>query len=169
MAEPEKKAPAAAEDLPTNLSPEARKAKEEAPKGAKEGEDAAEAVAPVKRKKNKKNVPHGRACILAGLNNTIVTITDDAGHVLCWASAGSCGFKGSRKSTPYAAKVTAETAGQKVLEFGMQQCSVFVKGIGPGREQALRGLQGAGLDFDKIVDVTPIPHGGCRPKGRRRI
>lgn len=136
---------------------------------AAEGAETAEAEAPVKRKKSKKNVPHGRACILAGLNNTMVTLTDDAGHVLCSASAGSCGFKGSRKSTPYAAKVTAETAAQKVVEYGMQQCSVFVKGIGPGREQALRGLQGAGLDFDKIVDVTPIPHGGCRPKGRRRI
>lgn len=138
---------------------------------APEGTDAPqeEGATVVKKKKGKKNFPHGRACIQAGLNNTIVTMTDDVGHVLCWASAGSCGFKGSRKSTPYAAKVTAETAAQKVQAFGMQQCSVFVKGIGPGREQALRGLQGAGIDFDKIVDVTPIAHGGCRPKRRRRI
>ena len=138
-------------------------------KEANEGAESVEETKVVKRKKSKRNAPHGRACIQAGLNNTIVTMTDDAGHVLCSASAGSCGFKGSRKSTPYAAKVTAETAGQKVQEFGMVQCSVFVKGIGPGREQALRGLQGSGLDFDKIVDVTPIPHGGCRPKRRRRI
>lgn len=123
----------------------------------------------VRRKKNKKNTPHGRACIQAGLNNTIVTITDDNGNVLCSASAGSCGFKGSRKSTPYAAKVTAESAAQKAQEFGMQQMSVFVKGIGPGREQALRGLQGAGIDFDVIVDTTAIAHGGCRKKRRRRI
>jgi len=134
-----------------------------------EADPSEETATVMKRKKGKKNFPHGRACIQAGLNNTIVTMTDDQGNVLCWASAGSCGFKGSRKSTPYAAKVTAEAAAQKVQIYGMQQCSVFVKGIGPGREQALRGLQGAGIDFDKIVDTTPIAHGGCRPKRRRRI
>jgi small subunit ribosomal protein S11 len=125
--------------------------------------------APIKRKKKKVNAPHGIACIRAGINNTIVTVTTDGGSVLCGASAGSCGFKGTRKSTPYAAKIAAETAAKKAQEFGMTQVSVLVKGIGPGREQALRGLQGAGLDFDKIVDKTPIPHGGCRPKRRRRV
>ncbi len=121
-----------------------------------------------KKRRRKLSVSHGRACIHAGLNNTIVTITEDNGNVLCWSSAGSCGFKGTRKSTPYAAKVTAEAAAQKAQEFGLQQVSVEVKGVGPGREQALRGLQGAGMDFDKITDVTPIQHGGCRPKRRPR-
>ncbi len=129
--------------------------------------EAAEAPAP--RKKSKRTAPHARVCVRAGLNNTIVTITDDKGDTLAWASAGSCGFKGSRKSTPYAAKVAAEKAVEKAQQFGIQVVSVFVEGIGPGREQALRGLQGGGYDFDRIVDTTPIPHGGCRPKGRRRV
>ena len=121
------------------------------------------------RRKTKRAIPHARACVRAGLNNTIVTITDDGGGTIAWASAGSCGFKGSRKSTPYAAKVAAEKAAEKAQGFGIQTVSVEVKGIGPGREQALRGLQGAGFDFDRIVDTTPIPHGGCRQKRRRRI
>ena len=121
------------------------------------------------RRKSKRTVTHARVCVQAGPNNTIVTITDDEGRALVWASAGSCGFKGSRKSTPYAAKVTAEKAAEKAQPFGIQTVSVFVKGIGPGREQALRGLQGSGLEFDRIVDATPIAHGGCRPKRRRRI
>lgn len=125
--------------------------------------------APAKRKKIKRKVPHARVCIHAGQNNTIVTFTDEDGGTLCWASAGGCGFKGSRKSTPYAAKITAESAAEKAVSFGVEKVSVFTKGIGPGREQALRGLQGAGLDFDRIVDATPIPHGGCRPKRRRRV
>lgn len=131
-------------------------------------EETAPSTAKPKKRRRKLSIPHGRACIHAGLNNTIVTITEDNGNVLCWSSAGSCGFKGTRKSTPYAAKVTAEAAAQKAQEFGLQQVSVEVKGVGPGREQALRGLQGAGMDFDKITDVTPIPHGGCRPKRRPR-
>lgn len=131
-----------------------------------EGE-AAEAAAP--RKRAKRAVPRARVCVHAGLNNTIVTFTDEKGDVLAWASAGSCGFKGTRKSTPYAAKVTAEKAVEKVQGYGVKLVSVEVKGIGPGREQALRGLQGAGLDFERIVDRTPIAHGGCRPKRRRRI
>ena len=132
-----------------------------------ETEAAETAAAP--RKKTKRTVPRARVCIRAGLNNTIVTITDERGDTLAWASAGSCGFKGTRKSTPYAAKVTAEKAVEKAQGFGVKMVSVEVKGIGPGREQAMRGLQGAGLDFDKIVDTTPIAHGGCRPKRRRRI
>ena len=125
-------------------------------------------AAPVRRKV-KRAIPHARVCVRAGLNNTIVTITDDGGNTVAWASAGSCGFKGSRKSTPYAAKVAAEKAVEKAQGCGIQNVSVEVKGIGPGREQALRGLQGAGFDFDRIVDTTPISHGGCRPKRRRRI
>ena len=138
-------------------------------KAKKPDDVSASEAKPTRRRKNKRTVAHGRACIHAGLNNTIITITDDQGDSLCSASAGSCGFKGSRKSTPYAAKVAAESAAQKAEPFGLQKVSVEIKGIGPGREQALRGLQGAGLDFDRIVDVTPIPHGGCRPKRKRRV
>lgn len=134
-----------------------------------EATEAEEPKKVVKRKKKKRTVPHARACIHAGQNNTIVTITDEGGNTLAWSSAGACGFKGSRKSTPYAAKVTAEKAVEKALAYGVESVSVYINGIGPGREQALRGLQGAGLDFDRIVNVTPIPHGGCRPKRRRRI
>jgi small subunit ribosomal protein S11 len=132
--------------------------------------DATPKAGPAKAgRKVKRSIPHARICIHAGLNNTIVTITDNQGNTLGWASAGACGFKGTRKSTPYAAKVTAEKAMEKVREFGIETASIEIKGIGPGREQALRGLQGAGLDFDRIVEMTPIPHGGCRPKRRRRI
>lgn len=131
-------------------------------------EDTEKKAAP-KRKKIKRSVPHAHAHIHAGQNNTIVTLTDPNGGTLCWSSAGAKGFKGSRKSTPYAAKITAEAVAEKAEVFGVQKVSVFVKGIGPGREQALRGLQGGGLDFDRIVDVTPVIHGGCRPKRRRRV
>lgn len=123
----------------------------------------------VRRKKVKRSVPAARVCIHASENNTIVTITDPEGGVLCWASAGSSGFKGTRKSTPYAAKVAAESAANKALPFGVQSVAVEIKGLGPGREQAIRGLQAAGLNLDAIVDVTPIPHGGCRPRRRRRV
>lgn len=130
---------------------------------------AAEAKPKVRRKKVKRSVPVGRVCIHASENNTIVTITDLEGGVLCWSSAGSSGFKGTRKSTPYAAKVAAESAANKALPFGVQSVAVEIKGLGPGREQAIRGLQAAGLNLDAIVDVTPIPHGGCRPRRRRRV
>ena len=128
-----------------------------------------EVKAPVPRKKRKRIVPQARVCIHAGPNNTIVTFTDPEGNVLAWATAGSCGFKGSRKSTPYAAKVTAEAAAEKAERFGIEKVTIEIKGIGPGRDQALRGLQGAGYDFERIIDVTPIAHGGCRPKRKRRI
>lgn len=122
-----------------------------------------------RKKKVKRTVPQARACILAGDNNTIVSLTDLDGNVLAWASSGSSGFVGSRKSTPYAAKIAAETAVQKAAPYGIQSVQVQVKGIGPGREQSIRGLQAAGLNLDAIVDVTPIPHGGCRPPRRRRV
>lgn len=122
-----------------------------------------------RKKRTKRTVPVARACIHAGDNNTIVTFTDLDGAVLGWASAGSAGFEGTRKSTPYAGKVAAETAAQKVAAYGIQSVRVEVKGIGPGREQAIRGLQNSGLNLDAIVDVTPVPHGGCRPPRRRRI
>lgn len=122
-----------------------------------------------RKKKVKRTVPKARACIHASENNTIVTFTDMQGNVLAWASAGSSGFEGTRKSTPYAAKVAAETATQKIAGFGVESLHVELKGLGPGREQAIRGLQSAGMNLDAIVDVTPIPHGGCRPPRRRRV
>ncbi len=122
-----------------------------------------------RKKKVKRTVPKARVCIQASENNTIVTFTDMDGNALAWASAGSSGFEGTRKSTPYAAKVAAETAAQKVAGFGVESIRVEMKGLGPGREQAIRGLQSAGMNLDAIVDVTPIPHGGCRPPRRRRV
>lgn len=130
---------------------------------------SAEKAAPVRKKKIKRSLSRARVCIHAGENNTIVTFTDPSGNVLGWSSAGSAGFKGTRKSTPYAAKVAAETASLKVKPYGIESVDVEVKGLGPGREQAIRGLQSAGYNIDSIVDVTPIPHGGCRPPSRRRV
>ena len=121
------------------------------------------------RRREKKNVPHGAAHIKSTFNNTIVTITDPSGNVICWASAGQNGFKGSRKSTPYAAQITAEIAARKALENGMRSLEVFVKGPGAGREAAIRSLQSNGLQVSAITDVTPIPHNGCRPPKRRRV
>jgi small subunit ribosomal protein S11 len=121
------------------------------------------------KKREKKNVPVGHAHIQATFNNTIVTITDPGGGVLAWGSAGLVGFKGSRKSTPYAAAQTADLAARKAMEHGVRQVEVFVKGPGAGREQAIRSLQAAGLEVTAITDVTPIPHNGCRPPKRRRV
>lgn len=121
------------------------------------------------RRRERKNVPRGQAHIQATFNNTIVTITDPAGNVICWGSAGGAGFKGSRKSTPYAAQVTAEQAARKAMDNGMRSIEVFVKGPGAGRESAIRSLQSAGLSVVAITDVTPIPHNGCRPPKRRRV
>jgi small subunit ribosomal protein S11 len=120
-------------------------------------------------KKEVKNIAHGIACIQATFNNTIVTITDAAGNVVAWASAGSVGFKGSRKSTPFAAQMAADNAAQKARGHGMKEIRVFVKGPGAGREAAIRSLQAAGLEIATIRDVTPIPHNGCRPPKRRRV
>ena len=120
-------------------------------------------------KKTTKNVPSGTVYIQATFNNTIVTITDPSGNVVSWASAGSCGFSGSRKSTPFAAQVTAAAAAQKAISCGMRQIEVYVKGPGSGRETAIRALQSAGLVINLIRDVTPIPHNGCRPPKRRRV
>ena len=122
-----------------------------------------------RKKKVKRTVKVARVCITAGENNTIVTFTDLEGNVLGWCSCGSAGFEGTRKSTPYAAKVAAETAAGKCTQFGIESVQVELKGLGPGREQSLRGLQAAGLNIDQIVDVTPIAHGGCRKSRRRRV
>ena len=120
-------------------------------------------------KKEKKNIPNGVAHITASFNNTIVTITDQNGNVVCWSSAGNQGFKGSRKSTPFAAQMASENAGKKAMDQGMRIVEVWVKGPGSGRESAIRALQSAGLDISAIRDVTPIPHNGCRPPKRRRV
>lgn len=120
-------------------------------------------------KKIKKNVPHGKAFIQCSFNNTIVTITDLDGGTLSWSTAGSNGFKGSRKSTPYAAQVAAENAVEKAKMHGLEKVDVFIKGVGPGREQAIRGLQAAGANVESITDITPIAHNGTRPPKQRRV
>ncbi|MGE4608626.1 MAG: 30S ribosomal protein S11 [Myxococcota bacterium] len=121
------------------------------------------------RKKVKKSVQTGVAHIQSTFNNTIITITDVSGNALCWATAGAQGFKGSRKSTPFAAQVAAEECSKKAMEHGIRQLSVYVKGPGSGRESAVRALQAAGIKITLIRDVTPIPHNGCRPPKRRRV
>ena len=121
------------------------------------------------RRKDKKNVPLGQAHIKSTFNNTIVSITDPTGNTISWASAGHVGFKGSRKSTPFAAQMAAENAARKAAEHGMKKVDVFVKGPGSGRETAIRSLQAAGLEVGSISDVTPQAHNGCRPPKRRRV
>jgi small subunit ribosomal protein S11 len=120
-------------------------------------------------KKETKNIAHGIACVQATFNNTIVTITDMTGNVVAWASAGSVGFKGSRKSTPFAAQRAADSAAQRAMSQGMKEVKVFIKGPGAGREAAIRALQAAGMEVSTIKDVTPIPHNGCRASKRRRV
>ena len=120
------------------------------------------------RRRDKKNIVNGQAHIKSTFNNTIVSITDPTGAVISWASAGEVGFKGSRKSTPYAAQMAAEAAARRAQEHGMKKVDVFVKGPGSGRETAIRSLQAAGLELGTIQDVTPTPHNGCRPPKRRR-
>ena len=121
------------------------------------------------RRRERKNIAYGVAHIKSSFNNTIVSITDPEGHVIAWASAGNVGFKGSRKSTPFAAQMAAEAAGRRAMEHGMRKIDVFVKGPGSGRETAIRSLQAAGLEVGTISDVTPQPHNGCRPPKRRRV
>lgn len=121
------------------------------------------------RKKVKKTITDGVAHVHASFNNTIVTITDRKGNALCWATSGGSGFRGSRKSTPFAAQVAAERAGKSALEYGMKTLEVNVKGPGPGRESAVRALNAVGFKITSINDVTPIPHNGCRPPKRRRV
>lgn len=121
------------------------------------------------RRRERKNIPHGQAHIHATFNNTIITITDQQGNTLAWGSGGTVGFKGSRKSTPYAAGQAAQQAARTAQDNGVREIDVFVKGPGPGREQAIRSLMSAGLKVVSIMDVTPIPHNGCRPRKRRRV
>ena len=122
-----------------------------------------------RRRREKKNIERGQAHIRSSFNNTIVTISDTSGSALSWASAGGMGFRGSRKSTPYAAQQAAETAAKAAMEHGLRTVEVYVKGPGSGREAAIRALQAAGLEVSLIKDVTPIPHNGCRPPKRRRV
>src|SRR4051794_34148129 len=124
---------------------------------------------PRARRKAKKNIAFGQAHIKTSFNNTIVTLTDPEGGVIAWESAGGAGFKGSRKSTPFAAQVTADSAARKGMEHGLQKVDVFVKGPGSGRETAIRSLQAAGLEVSSVRDVTPQAHNGCRPRKRRRV
>ena len=121
------------------------------------------------RRKERKNVAAGQAYIKSTFNNTIISITDPSGAVVSWSSAGQVGFKGSRKSTPYAAQMAAEAAARRAMEHGMKKVDVFVKGPGSGRETAIRSLQATGLEVGSISDVTPVPHNGCRPPKRRRV
>ncbi len=121
------------------------------------------------RRRERKNITSGLAHVTASFNNTMITITDAQGNAISWSSAGSMGFKGSRKSTPYAAQMAAEDAGRKAQEHGVQTLEVYVKGPGSGRESALRALSAIGFQITAIQDVTPIPHNGCRPRKRRRV
>ena len=130
---------------------------------------AAQKVKKTRRRKERKNVEHGAAHIKSTFNNSIVTLTDAVGNALSWSSAGALGFRGSRKSTPFAAQMAAETAAKAAMEHGLRSIEVYVKGPGSGREAAIRSLQAAGLEVTLIKDVTPIPHNGCRPPKRRRV
>jgi len=121
------------------------------------------------RRRERKNVTHGIAHIKSSFNNTIIAISDREGHILSWSSAGNVGFKGSRKSTPYAAQMAAEAAARRAMEHGVRKVDVQVKGPGSGRETAIRSLQNAGIEVTGIKDVTPVPHNGCRPPKRRRV
>lgn len=129
----------------------------------------AKAASPRVRRRERKNITSGVAHVSATFNNTMITISDAQGNTIAWSSAGSTGFKGSRKSTPYAAQVAAESAGRKAMEHGMKTLEVQVRGPGSGRESALRALQAVGFSITTIRDVTPIPHNGCRPRKRRRV
>jgi small subunit ribosomal protein S11 len=121
------------------------------------------------RRRERKQIPRGRAYVQSTFNNTIVTITDPNGNVITWGTAGGSGYKGSRKSTPYAAGIAADVAAKKAMEHGLRDVEVFIKGPGSGREAAIRSLQAAGLNIITITDITPIPHNGCRPPKRRRV
>ena len=132
-------------------------------------DDTDAATQPRTRRRDRKNIVSGTAHVNATFNNTLVTITDEQGNAISWSSAGSQGFRGSRKSTPYAAQVAAEDAGRKAQEHGMKSLDIEVKGPGSGRESALRALQTIGFVITSIRDVTPIPHNGCRPRKRRRV
>lgn len=150
-------------------------AKVKPPEGEKKGsgpeaDAAAEPAKKVVKKKGKKrNITEARVCIFATYNNTIVTVSEPNGNTICWASSGSCGFKGTRKATPYAASVAAETALTKAKTLGVEKVHIIVKGIGTGRDQALRAINASGVSIESISDTTGVPHNGCRPRKARRV
>jgi small subunit ribosomal protein S11 len=146
-----------------------RPAKDRSEKPETEAPGATEQKAPPRRRREKRVVPRGAAHVKASFNNTIISLTDPAGNVIAWSSSGASGWKGSRKSTPYAAQVAAENAARKALDLGLKTVEVFVRGPGAGREAAIRALEATGLEVTAITDVTPIPHNGCRPPKRRRV
>ena len=168
MAEPKQEragCPAAKQEKA--VGPAARPAEPRKPEAEAQG--AAEQKAAPRRRRDRKVVPRGAAHVKASFNNTIISLSDPAGNVIAWSSAGASGWKGSRKSTPYAAQVAAETAARKALDLGLKTVEVFVRGPGAGREAAIRALEATGLEVTAITDVTPIPHNGCRPPKRRRV
>lgn len=147
-----------------------KKVEEKDPKAVvAEGEVAAEGAVKKIKKSKKKTVTHGKIYVNAGFNNTLITITDSDGNAIAWSSSGACGFKGTKKSTPYAAQMAAENAAEKAKAFGFEKADVFVKGVGSGREQALRGLIAQGIEILRIADLTPIPHNGCKKPRPRRV
>ncbi|TME95401.1 MAG: 30S ribosomal protein S11 [Chloroflexi bacterium] len=166
----EKKTPETAKKAP-EAQPGAKKPAEAQAGGEQGGREAAgaEPKAAPRRRREKRVVPRGAAHVKASFNNTIVSLTDPAGNVIAWSSSGAAGWKGSRKSTPYAAQVAAENAARKALDLGLKSVEVFVRGPGAGREAAIRALEATGLEVTAITDVTPIPHNGCRPPKRRRV
>ena len=147
----------------------AKKEKEEKAKTKEESAEKPEKAKKTRSRAKKRNVPEGAAHIQASYNNTIVTLTEPNGNVIAWSSAGASGFKGARKATPYAAQVSAENAAAKASAYGLERVHVYVKGVGTGREQAIRGLVSSGINIISINDVTPIPHNGCRKKKQRRM
>jgi small subunit ribosomal protein S11 len=173
MSDQEKKPAVKAEKTVEKTKPVTKTEKDEtakaAPATATDAAPAEETVKKVKKSKSKRTVSEGHAYVQSSFNNTIVTITDLNGHVIAWSSAGSNGFKGAKKATPYAAQVSAEAAINKALLYGIEKLHVFVKGVGAGREQAVRGLHSNGVDIESITDVTPVPHNGCRPRKARRV
>lgn len=169
MAEKEKK-------TTTKTPPEAKAAEDKAPETkteaaapATEGAEGEAKVVKVKKSKSKRTVTEGKAFVQSSFNNTIITITDLNGNVLAWSTAGTNGFKGAKKATPYAAQVSAEACVNKALLYGIEKLHVFVKGLGAGREQAIRGLHASGVNIESITDTTPIAHNGCRPRKARRV
>lgn len=164
----EKKTKETPQEKPAKKAPE-KKSDKEKKEASSDSKDAKTEVKTPKKKKEKRIVPTGCVHIQATFNNTIITVSDSSGNVVGWSSSGSHGFRGSKKSTPFAAQIASETACKKAYENGMRSVEVHIKGPGAGREAALRAVQGAGLKVTLIKDVTPIPHNGCRPPKRRRV
>lgn len=169
MAESEKNPTKAKKETPVKAETKVETTTAAAKPAADATGEAAPEVKKIKKSKSKRTVTEGRAFVQSSFNNTVITITDLNGQVIAWSSAGSNGFKGAKKATPYAAQISAEAAVNKALLYGLEKLHVFVKGIGAGREQAIRGLGANGVNIESITDVTPVPHNGCRPRKSRRV